>query len=265
MCRRTIHHYMYHDVRIPMALDVDAPLYVNPLRTTPHVCDINIGRAMESMGIFIEDDDEDTDSTAPRYCEYHSCCVSRNVVTLCPLALRSRPSAFRRPPPASYLSLTAGTSHADASDDLPEPEECAGFTLEHRHMPLNAPKLVSNQWVRITGQSSEQARNEARRQQPPAEEPMWRELKEIVPGRDWIPVFRRDPDQYLRWTAWMFDKMAELAVFRDNDARAQEELRRGGFAAGFAAVDRMATSAANVRALEKFLQNEFKWAASPPH
>lgn len=270
MCKRTIQHYMHHDARIPMTLDIngshDGPLYAHPLRTLLHTCDVDIGRDIKST---IGSVDDGSEPETPRQCKYHSCCICRVVVEMCPYASLPRQSMHHTQP----LNLAPSTSHANEYGGMPKPEECAGFTLEHRHQPLNTLKLTWCQWARARSNAVAELPSlltvtlvaaATERRQPPPEQPLWRDLQEVVPQQHWRPVYRRAFDMYIEWSAWMFDYMAQLVTFREEDACALAELQRLGVAGGFAAVDRAATTAANVRALEEFLHTGLKWAASPP-
>ncbi|KAK8045389.1 hypothetical protein PG993_005413 [Apiospora rasikravindrae] len=271
MCRRTIIHYMHHDVRTAITLcasvhDEDAPLHVHPFRTTKHTCDINVVQSLAHIGLPMEaGEDTELGKKRLRPCEYHSCCV-------CQVALKR---------------CNRSPINVDEIKDVAEPEECADFLLEHRHVPLNVQKLIWGQWARVmnrlggggsgsgsagavVGLPTAERRQQQQQQQGPTlpklpEQPQWRDLKHVIFGREWKPVFRRDKDMYLRWSVWMFDRLAELQEVREEDACALAEVRERGLAGGFALMDRMATTSANVRAGERFVRNEFQWAATPPH
>ncbi|KAK8069823.1 hypothetical protein PG994_006439 [Apiospora phragmitis] len=258
MCRRTVVHRMHHDVRTPVVLDIDggegAPLYAHPFRTTKHVCDINIGQSLAYMRLPIQAG-EGTETGEPHPCDYHSCCVCLHVIDRC----------------------------RNAGEDQPEPEECAGFTLEHRHAQLNVQRLIWGQWARIMDQLSGEGEScagsnpvvtlptgmatEEERQQGNSlpEPPKWHELTDVNAGQEWRPVFRRDQSMYLGWVAWMFDHLADLQTYREWDARVCAELRVRGLAGGIALMDLMATTSTNVRVREQFIRDELRWAATPPY
>ncbi|KAK8085102.1 hypothetical protein PG997_006373 [Apiospora hydei] len=271
MCRRTIIHHMHHDVRtaITLSTQVDdgqaAPLYVHPYRTTKHTCDINVAQSLAHIGLRMEAAGEDTEEAGGE--------------AAAPLRV---PQLLRVP--VRRQAVRPLPINVDAVEDLAEPEECADFLLEHRHAPLNVQKLIWNQWARVVdrlgdngsgtvvGLPTALAANPHQQQQKQGpslpklpEAPKWRDLEYVTFGESWRPVFRRDRDMYLGWSVWMFDRLVELQTAREEDARAVAELRRRGLAGGFALMDRMATTSADVRAAEGFIRNEYLWAATPPH
>ncbi|KAK7991691.1 hypothetical protein PG988_000485 [Apiospora saccharicola] len=240
MCRITFEHYMHHDVRTPVALDVDggedAPLYAHPWRTTTHVCDIDIGHSLEHLAIDINAGvDDNAEPGRPGLCEYHSCCVCRIFVERC-----------------------------EEEDMLPEPEECVRYVLEHRHARLDFREAIWNEWAQIRdwmlGLPAGTSATDVRRQ------PAWRELAEVSVGHNWQPVYRRgDTAQQVKWTGWMLDEMARLHALREEDAHALAEVRERGLEpGGFARMDRLATAAENVRNHETFIRDELERAATWP-
>lgn len=255
MCRTTFKHYMHHDVRTPVVLNVDdggedASLYAHPWRTSTHTCNIDIGHSFKHLGICI-----DAESGRPRLCEYHSCCVCHVVVERCAAA-------------------SCGDASADAGEeDLPEPEECDHFVLEHRHGRLGFQEPIWNQWAQVRDQilglpsaaSAPDGQQEQQQQQRPRQ-PEWRELSEVSVSHNWRPVYRRgDIPHAIKWTGWMLDLMAQLHVLREEDVCAFDEVQEHGLApGGFAPMDRMAITSENVRKHEKFIRDELEWAATPP-
>ncbi|KAK8023165.1 hypothetical protein PG991_007046 [Apiospora marii] len=254
MCRKTYQHYMHHDVRTPVVLDVDGDedtlSYAHPWRTTTHTCDVDIGYSLNHLGIHIDagvDDENDgnTEPGKPGLCIYHSCCVCRIVVERCDEA-------------------------GAGGDDLPEPEECLWFVLEHRHAQLRFQELIWNQWAQVRDQilGLSMAAMDGQQQQVPGppEQLQWRELTEVSVGHNWQPVYRRDadPGKCIKWTGWMLDRLAQLYVLREEDARAVADVQEHGLApGGFARMDRMAAAAEHVRNHEEFVRGELEWAATP--
>ncbi|KAI1423477.1 hypothetical protein F5Y12DRAFT_757175 [Xylaria sp. FL1777] len=107
MCRRTITHYMHHDVAAPMILDPvasDPIVYANPLRTNLHTCEL-----MHPLQDWLL-------NTPIQKCNYHTCCVSHVQVDYCADLI-------------AYLD-------EEGEEQNFEPEECDAYILEHRHERL---------------------------------------------------------------------------------------------------------------------------------
>ncbi|KAI0113315.1 hypothetical protein F4814DRAFT_440648 [Daldinia grandis] len=112
MCRRTITHYMHHDVRQLMITGLaheGHTVYANPLRTTFHQCEI--GTPIPDQWLL--------NNPFPT-CKYHSCCQASSKTDYCPDFIKD---------------LLEASCSGDDESEL-EPEECPQFILEHRHKRL---------------------------------------------------------------------------------------------------------------------------------
>ncbi|KAI0887898.1 uncharacterized protein GGS22DRAFT_90337 [Annulohypoxylon maeteangense] len=110
MCKRILTHNMHHDVRTPMLLDPfseTAPIYSNPRHTHFHKCELCLVKP------------EDWPLSCPfPICTLHSCCVLVNTVSYC--------EEF-------WTRMRTSLGNADIEEQC-EPEQCARFALEHRHV-----------------------------------------------------------------------------------------------------------------------------------
>ncbi|KAI1488314.1 hypothetical protein F5X96DRAFT_685586 [Biscogniauxia mediterranea] len=217
MCRRIITHHMHHDVRQPMIIDAcahgDPPVYVNPLHTPFHTCEVTWPCHEHWL------------LNKPRSCNYHSCCLPQEKIEFC-----DDMKDF-------FLDDQDSDTFDHVEEDLAmehEPEECQSYSLVHRHEQL--PYFGIPEAFDTTSDTcySEDGWHILTK--------LWRDdLKEISYGdQDWFPCFEHDAMYRTNWEILFFQEAAKLYQ-AECDARIQDAVMTDLTDAANAAYDRQLT------------------------
>lgn len=161
-----------------MILDAAIPgarVYANPLRTCHHRCEVDLARIRGDLGLPAHEQSP---------CAYHDCCLMEEEVWMCP----QHPD-----------SIVAADVEAQDDDEAGEPETCAAYVLEHRHVPLRTWEVVAA-WAMEAGAPVPGVFPAA----------SWQPYAELDWDRDWRPVYRQDPSKYPRWQEAVFARGEEL-------------------------------------------------------
>ncbi|KAI5917335.1 hypothetical protein F4810DRAFT_716558 [Camillea tinctor] len=202
MCRRVITHHMHHDVRQPMIIDAcapnDPPVFVNPLNTPSHTCEIAWPQAQWLLN-------------KPRSCSYHTCCLPQVDIEFCADA---KGAFIEDQDCGSELDGYSDYLKEEIAVEL-EPEECPAFSLVHRYEQLSyfgipeAFNPSSDIFFSPNGYGSPVG--------------TWRgDLLEITYGDDdWCPWFEHDAMYRPQWES-VFFKECEKLYQAEVDARIQD-------------------------------------------